>query len=130
MFDIISFVFWIKFGFDVSGPNRIKGEFLKVFSTLYWGSAMFMQNMFQILRNTGNPNERKYAKKIQPVRDHGNYLLCSILLGNVMVNSILTILLGNLTTGLVAVLGSTLLIVIFGEISPQVILLLTKVVIE
>lgn len=84
---------------------------------------MFMFTMFffgQILRNTGDERERKYAAKIQPVRDHGNFLLCSILLGNVLVNSTFTILLDGLTSGLIAVISSTLLIVVFGEITPQV----------
>lgn len=62
-----------------------------------------------------------YAAQIQPVRDHGNYLLCSILLGNVLVNSTFTILLDGLTSGLVAVVCSTIAIVIFGEITPQAI---------
>lgn len=70
--------------------------------------------------NTGSESEKKYAHAIQPVRDHGNFLLCSILLGNVLVNSTFTILLDSLTSGLVAVVCSTLLIVIFGEITPQV----------
>jgi len=37
----------------------------------------------------------------------------------VLVNSTLTILLDGLTSGLVAVIGSTFGIVIFGEIIPQ-----------
>lgn len=69
----------------------------------------------------GAESERKYARAIQPVRDHGNFLLCSILLGNVLVNSTFTILLDSLTSGLIAVVCSTFLIVIFGEITPQVI---------
>lgn len=76
--------------------------------------------MLQILLNTGSNKEREYAKKIQPVRDQGNYLLCSILLGNVLVNSTFTILLDGLTSGLIAVVCSTIAIVIFGEITPQV----------
>lgn len=78
--------------------------------------------MVQILRNTGDAKEQKYAAKIQPVRDHGNFLLCSILLGNVLVNSTFTILLDGLTSGLIAVISSTLLIVVFGEITPQVLI--------
>ncbi|KAH9630588.1 hypothetical protein HF086_016092 [Spodoptera exigua] len=50
-----------------------------------------------------------------PVRDHGNYLLCSILLGNVAVNSTFTILLDELTSGLFAVIFSTLSIVLLGH---------------
>lgn len=74
----------------------------------------------KILKNTGTGKERRYAAKIQPVRDHGNFLLCSILLGNVLVNSTFTILLDSLSGGLIAVVSSTILIVLFGEITPQV----------
>ncbi len=58
-----------------------------------------------------------------PIRGMGNFLLCSILLGNVLVNNTLTITLDTLTGGggIVAVIGATLSIVIFGEIIPQVI---------
>uniref|UniRef100_A0A182SNT3 CNNM transmembrane domain-containing protein n=1 Tax=Anopheles maculatus TaxID=74869 RepID=A0A182SNT3_9DIPT len=74
-----------------------------------------------ILCNTGSDTEKKYANAIKPIRDHGNFLLCSILLGNVLVNSTFTILLDGLTSGLFAVIGSTVAIVIFGEIIPQAI---------
>merc|ERR1719234_783046 len=58
-----------------------------------------------------------------PIRAMGNFLLCSILLGNVLVNNTMTILLDVLTGGggTIAVIASTLGIVVFGEIIPQAI---------
>ena len=52
----------------------------------------------------------------------GNFLLCSILLGNVLVNNTLTVTLDMLTGGggTLAVIGATMGIVVFGEIIPQV----------
>ena len=61
----------------------------------------------------------KQAKKIYPIRKNGNLLLCTLLLGNVAVNSAMAIFLGNIATGLVAGIISTGLIVVFGEIIPQ-----------
>lgn len=61
----------------------------------------------------------KYAQKIYPVRKDGNLLLSTLLIGNVLVNSVLSIFLGDLFSGIFAVTISTALIVIFGEILPQ-----------
>jgi len=59
------------------------------------------------------------AAKIYPVRKNGNLLLCTLLLGNVAVNTLLGILMAEITGGTVGFLTSTGLIVIFGEILPQ-----------
>lgn len=61
----------------------------------------------------------KMAQKVYPVRKNGNLLLCTLLFGNVAVNSTMAIFLGNIATGFVAGLISTGLIVVFGEIIPQ-----------
>ncbi|XP_032674633.1 metal transporter CNNM4 [Odontomachus brunneus] len=92
-----------------------------LFSGLNLGLMAMDRTELKILCNTGTEKEKQYARTIQPVRNHGNYLLCSILFSNVLVNSVFTILLDDLTSGLVAVICSTLAIVIFGEISPQAI---------
>jgi metal transporter CNNM len=59
------------------------------------------------------------AKKIYPLRRKGNLLLVTLLLGNVAVNAAISILLGSISSGLVAGIVSTALITLFGEIIPQ-----------
>ena len=59
------------------------------------------------------------AAKVYPVRQQGNLLLVTLLLGNVAVNSALAIFLGSLVSGFIAGIFSTLLITVFGEIIPQ-----------
>ena len=61
----------------------------------------------------------KNAIRIYPLRKKGNQLLCTLLIGNVAVNSALAVFLGSIATGLIAGLTATALIVIFGEIIPQ-----------
>ncbi len=60
----------------------------------------------------------KKAKAVYSVRKRGNLLLCTLLLGNVAVNSTLSIFLGSIASGLIAGLVATALIVVFGEIIP------------
>jgi metal transporter CNNM len=81
--------------------------FSGLFSGLNLGLMALDRTDLKIISTTGTDNEKEYAKKIMPVRRLGNYLLCSLLLGNVLVNSSLTILLDDLTSGLVAIIGST-----------------------
>ena len=61
----------------------------------------------------------KRAMKVHPIRKRGNLLLCTLLVGNVAVNSAAAIFLGEIASGIVAGVISTVLIVIFGEILPQ-----------
>ncbi|TDH02398.1 hypothetical protein EPR50_G00172420 [Perca flavescens] len=91
-----------------------------MFSGLNLGLMALDPMELRIVQSCGTEKEKKYARKIEPIRSKGNYLLCSLLLGNVLVNTTLTILLDDLTgSGLGAVVASTVGIVIFGEIVPQ-----------
>ena len=62
--------------------------------------------------------EGKLAEKLLPLRRRGNLLLCAILLGNVLVNSALSIIMGESFGGVMALVVSTAVIVVFGEIVP------------
>lgn len=90
-----------------------------VTSGLNLGLMSLDMNELAVISSCGDQRERGYARTIAPLRKRGNYLLCSLLLGNVMVNSTLTVILEQLTSGVVAVIGSTLAIVVLGEIVPQ-----------
>eukprot|EP00092_Neocalanus_flemingeri_P040341 GFUD01043936.1.p1 GENE.GFUD01043936.1~~GFUD01043936.1.p1 ORF type:complete len:964 (-),score=246.05 GFUD01043936.1:104-2995(-) len=94
-----------------------------LFSGLNLGLMSLDQTELKIVMSTGTKQEQEYATTILPVRALGNFLLCSILLGNVLVNNTLTIMLDTLSGGggMVAVIGATFGIVIFGEIIPQAI---------
>ncbi|CAJ1069436.1 metal transporter CNNM4 [Xyrichtys novacula] len=99
-------------------------SFLLVLSGMFSGLNLGLMALdpmeLRIVQSCGTEKEKKYARKIEPIRRKGNYLLCSLLLGNVLVNTTLTILLDDLIgSGLGAVVASTVGIVIFGEIVPQ-----------
>ncbi|NXQ60770.1 CNNM4 protein, partial [Anthoscopus minutus] len=91
-----------------------------MFSGLNLGLMALDPMELRIVQNCGTDKEKRYARRIEPIRRKGNYLLCSLLLGNVLVNTTLTILLDDLIgSGIGAVVASTIGIVIFGEIVPQ-----------
>ena len=92
-----------------------------LFAGLNLGLMSLDKNELKVIAVSGTDSEKMYAKAIEPIRKKGNYLLCTILLSNVMINSTTTVLLDQLTTGLIAVITSTLSIVILGDIIPQAI---------
>ncbi|MDO4773914.1 MAG: CNNM domain-containing protein [Candidatus Saccharibacteria bacterium] len=61
------------------------------------------------------------AARVYRYRRDGHYLIFCILLGNVGVNTAMSILLGNVTSGVVGGILATALITTFGEILPQAI---------
>ena len=91
------------------------------FSGLNLGLMSMSVNDLRLIAESEDSSLRYYARRVLPLRKRGNYLLCSIVLANVLVNSLGTVLLDSLVHGLFAVLGSTIMIVLMGEIIPQAI---------
>jgi hypothetical protein len=69
----------------------------------------------EVEANTGNHK----AVKILALRKDFNFLLTTILWGNVSINVLLTLLSNSVMVGVTAFLFSTILITFFGEITPQ-----------
>jgi len=90
-----------------------------MFSGLTLGLMSLDKTGLEIVMSGDNVNLAQAARNIYPIRSDGNLLLCTLLLGNVAVNSLLSILMADLTSGMVGFFVSTGVIVIFGEILPQ-----------
>ncbi|KAL3477210.1 hypothetical protein BJX99DRAFT_127691 [Aspergillus californicus] len=75
----------------------------------------------QVLATSGEGPEQRHANTVLTLINKGkHWVLVTLLLGNVVVNESLPIVLDKtLGGGWPAILGSTLLIVIFGEVIPQ-----------
>ena len=103
--------------------NYIIVLFLIMLSALFSGLTLGLLGLdkigLEIVISGDNPKLAECARQIKPVRDNGNLLLCTLLLGNVATNSLLSILMADMTSGIIGFASSTILIVIFGEIIPQ-----------
>ncbi len=89
------------------------------------GSAMFSGltlGYFSLNLNTLERRAKhgnKEARAVYPIRKRGNLLLTTLLLGNVAVNTALSVYIGSLLSGVVAGAIATTMIFLFGEIIPQ-----------
>jgi metal transporter CNNM len=98
---------WIAIAFCISQSAMFSGLNLAFFSV--------SRLSLEVEALTGNES----AKKVLALRKDSNYLLTTVLWGNVGVNVLLTLLSGSILTGLWAFFFSTFVITIFGEIMPQ-----------
>jgi metal transporter CNNM len=90
--------------------------------------SLTVEDLNIIIEGSTDPDEVRYARRILPLRKRGNLLLCTLLVGNTLVNVMLAIMtdpiwtwmFGDGTLGFVfSLLVPTALIVVFGEIIPQ-----------
>ncbi|KAG7512042.1 metal transporter CNNM1 [Solea senegalensis] len=74
----------------------------------------------RVLQNSGTEKEQKYAQKIESVRKHGNYILCTVVLGNVLTNTCFVVWMCQIL-GMTALSTAfcTLGIFFIGEILPH-----------
>ncbi len=99
--------------------NFIIPFFLVVLSALFSGLTLSLFSLDKTDLETEIKLDNPYAKKVYEVRKDGNFLLCTLLLGNVIVNAVLAVFLSSLTSGLIASFSATTLIFLFGEVLPQ-----------
>lgn len=109
-------------------PGIIAAEYtgiivLNILSALFSGLVLGLLSLditdLEILKKCGTERERKYAAAIIPMRKHSNLLLCSLVLGNVIVNSFLQVLLDRVFPGIIGFISTTICITVIGEILPQ-----------
>jgi metal transporter CNNM len=89
-----------------------------LFSGLTLGFFTLDPHTLQRRARTGDAR----AAAIYPIRVRGNQLLTTLLLGNVTVNTILSVYLGSIASGVLAALMATAAIFLFGEIIPQAVI--------
>lgn len=90
-----------------------------LFSGLNLGLMSLDAVGLDIVERSQDAEASKFATALKPVRAKGNFLLCTLLLGNTLVNALLAIFLADISGGVTGSLITTFGIVIFGEIIPQ-----------
>ncbi len=98
---------WIGIGFCIMQSAMFSGLNLAVFS--------ISRLRLEVKALTGDQD----ASKVLELRKDSNFLLCTILWGNVGINVLLTLLSDSILAGVGAFLFSTVVITFIGEILPQ-----------
>ncbi|MGB5965907.1 MAG: CNNM domain-containing protein, partial [Sulfurimonadaceae bacterium] len=98
---------WLGIAFCVSQSAMFSGLNLAFFS--------ISKMRLKIEMSHGN----RAAEKVLAMREDANFLLTTILWGNVGINVLLTLLSNSVMAGAMAFLFSTVIITLFGEIAPQ-----------
>ncbi|KAJ1657761.1 hypothetical protein IWQ61_002885 [Dispira simplex] len=98
--------------------------FLVLFGGLVAGLTLGLMSIdetnLHILSISGDERQKRYAARIQPIRKNGHWLLVTLLLVNTLVNESLPIIMDSIFGGgVTAILVSTGLILVFGEVIPQ-----------
>lgn len=83
------------------------------------GRVEINRNRFLLI--AGTKAERRYANIILPIRKSGNYLLCTLLFGNVMVNCAISILMADLSANNFWNFMSIVVVIVFTDISGKII---------
>lgn len=91
-----------------------------IFAGLTLGYMSLDETQLQVLASTGTEKQQAYARKIIPVRKDGHLLLTTLLIANMITNETLPIISDPLfPTPVLAVVVSTILVIIFAELVPQ-----------
>ena len=90
--------------------------------------SLTVEDLNIVIRSSDDPTQVKHAKQILPLRKRGNMLLCTLLIGNTVVNVCLSVVTDPIwkyafgcdaSGAFLALALPSVLIVIFGEIVPQ-----------
>ncbi|MDY6865555.1 MAG: DUF21 domain-containing protein [Halobacteriota archaeon] len=103
----MSLLIWIGIVFCISQSAMFSGLNLAFFS------------ISKLLLEIESKKNNKHALKIAKLREDSNFLLTTILWGNVGINVLLTLLSNSVMAGTIAFVFSTVIITFVGEIIPQ-----------
>ncbi|ORX89422.1 DUF21-domain-containing protein [Basidiobolus meristosporus CBS 931.73] len=111
-----SFEFWWKVGISI-----VLVALGGLFAGLTLGLMGLDETNLEVLMESGEGREKKYAKKVYKIlHKRKHWVLATLLLSNVAVNETLPVIIDSVFgSGWEAVLISTVCIVIFGEVIPQ-----------